>query len=378
MAGMLPRLLLGSVAGVFVDRWDRKRTMVVANLLLALGLLPLLAVRSAEWLWIVYVVAFVQSSIAQFFDPAENALLPRLVDEEHLITANSLNSLNNSLARLVGPPLGGLVAGLLGLSGVALFDAASFVIAGVLIALIAVDARPAREAAPVAPIVAARPWIAVWREWLEGLRLVRRDGRLSIVFVVLAITSLGEGVFAVLFVVFVNKILGGGAQEIGWLMGAQAVGGLIGGAIVGPLCKNVAPARLLGLSAVLFGLIDLAIFNYPVFFPGIALALILLVVVGVPGVAYGTGLNTLMQTAVADHYRGRIFGALNTTSALLALVGTALAGALGDRLGVVTVLNIQGGGYVVAGMLALLLLRRAGGALRAAAPDQRGVVADNI
>src|SRR5689334_4152288 len=59
MAGMLPNLLLGSVAGVFVDRWDRKRTMVVSNLLLALGLLPLLAVHSADQLWIVFLVAFV-------------------------------------------------------------------------------------------------------------------------------------------------------------------------------------------------------------------------------------------------------------------------------------------------------------------------------
>src|ERR671938_1768072 len=81
---MVPALLLGSVAGVFVDRWDRKRTMVVANLLLAFGLLPLFAVRSAEWLWLVYLVGFVESAIVQFFKPAERALLPQLVAEEHL------------------------------------------------------------------------------------------------------------------------------------------------------------------------------------------------------------------------------------------------------------------------------------------------------
>ena len=82
MAGMLPSLLLGSVAGVFVDRWDRKRTMVIANLLLAVSLLPLLLVRSVEWVWIAYIAAFAQSCIAQFFDPAESAMLPLLVGEE--------------------------------------------------------------------------------------------------------------------------------------------------------------------------------------------------------------------------------------------------------------------------------------------------------
>jgi len=156
--------------------------------------------------------------------------------------------------------------------------------------------------------------------------------------------------------VFVNKVLGGGALEIGWLMSAQAVGGLIGGVIVGFASRLLSPARLIGLSAIMFGLIDLAIFNYPAFIPGIALGLILFVVVGVPGVGFMSGVNTLLQTAVVDQYRGRVFGALGTTQALLMLIGTLAAGMLGDRLGVVTMLNIQGGGYVLAGCAALILL----------------------
>src|SRR5205807_160246 len=117
-AGMLPSLLLGSVAGVFVDRWDRQRTMVIANGLLALSLLPLLAVHSASEVWIVYLVALVESTVAQFFRPAEAALLPNLVGEQDLVPANSLNALNGNLARLVGPPVGGAVAALFGLAGV--------------------------------------------------------------------------------------------------------------------------------------------------------------------------------------------------------------------------------------------------------------------
>src|SRR5687768_3361806 len=70
-----PRIFLGSLAGVMVDRWNRKQTMVAANILLALGLLPLLLVQSQEQLWIVYIVTFVQSVIRQFFGPAEGALL---------------------------------------------------------------------------------------------------------------------------------------------------------------------------------------------------------------------------------------------------------------------------------------------------------------
>jgi MFS family permease len=358
IAEMIPSLLLGSVAGVFVDRWNRKRIMVITNLLLALGLLPLLLVHSTAWLWVVYVVAFVESVLTQFFTPAESALLPLLVSEEHLGPANSLNSLNKNIARLVGPPLGGIVAGLLGLPGITLMDAATFLIAGGMIALIVMKSGHIQEESEIVSTAAGRkhPIVAVWREWLEGLRLVKRERLVSIMFVLFAVTSLGEGVFGVLFVVFVYKILHGGALQLGWLMGAQAVGGLVGSVLVGYVFKFLSPSRLIGISAILFGLIDLVIFNYPAFFPGFALAVILFVLVGIPGVGTMTSSYTLLQTAVADEYRGRIFGAIGTTGALFMLSGTILAGFLGDHVGVVTVLNTQGVVYVLAGVFALVTL----------------------
>jgi MFS family permease len=356
IVAILPDLLFGSIAGVFVDRWDRKRTMVISNLLLAIGLLPLLAVRSAEQLWMVYMVAFIESAIAQFFGPAENALLPRLVGEEHLVAANSLNSLNNNLARLFGPALGGLAAGLLGLGGVAVLDAASFLIAAFMIALITGSYRAEKvPAAGDQPTVGAA-WVNVWREWLEGLRIIRRSRVVSVLFGLTAITSLGEGVFGVLFVVFVSQVLGGSAREIGWLMSSQAIGGLIGGLLIGWIGARLAPASMIGVGGILFGLIDLAIFNYPAFVPGLLPALALFVAVGIPGIIMVTGKNILLQSAVADEYRGRVFGAYGTTIALLALLGATLAGTLGDRVGVVTVLNVQGVVYVVAGLVVLALL----------------------
>src|SRR5919199_1525059 len=93
-ARVVPRILLGSVAGVFVDRWDRRRTLVVANLLLAFGLLPLLAVDAVDRLWIVYLVAFAQATTAQFVLPAEGALLPRLLPESELVPANAMTALS--------------------------------------------------------------------------------------------------------------------------------------------------------------------------------------------------------------------------------------------------------------------------------------------
>jgi MFS family permease len=118
----------------------------------------------------------------------------------------------------------------------------------------------------------------------------------------------------------------------------------------------VPPIPLLGVSALLFGFIDLLIFNVPVLFPSLPLVLALFVIVGLPGVGATTSLMALFQSRVADAYRGRIFGAYGTTLSLLGLVGMTFAGAMGDVLGPVPVLNVQGGGYVVVGILGLLLL----------------------
>ena len=130
---LLPRLLFGSVAGVFVDRWDRRKVMVITSISQGLVILPLFLVHSGESLWIVYGVTFIQVTLAMFFGPAENALLPLLVPEDKLIQANSLNAMNNNFARLIGPPLGGGILALWGLTGVVLVDSITFVIAGLMI-----------------------------------------------------------------------------------------------------------------------------------------------------------------------------------------------------------------------------------------------------
>jgi predicted MFS family arabinose efflux permease len=354
IAGMLPMVALGSVAGVFVDRWDRRRTMVATSVLQAAAVAPLLLL-SADRLWIAYLVAFAESTVAQFFSPAEGALLPRLVSDDQLVAANSLNALNNNLARLAGPAAGGLLTAAFGLTGVVLVDCASFLAAAALLLAIRGNHRAVTTAEPL-PEAGLLRW---WREWLAGLALVRKDPVLRILFTFAAVTAVGEGVFGVLIVVFVRRVLDGGALELGWLMSAQAVGGIIGGLIGTRLRPGSDPAKLIGVGMIVFGLIDLAIFNYPAIYPGFWPAIVLFVAVGIPGVIAGSLLLSTLQRAVIDQFRGRVLGSLNTNMALLGIIGSASAGLLADPLGVVAVLNVQGFAYVGAGLMLLVTLRAA-------------------
>lgn len=230
---MAPSILFGSVAGVFVDRWDRKRTMVIANLLRAAALLPLLLVRSPDSVWVIYVALLVQASIGLFFSPAENALLPTLVGEEHLLAANALNAMNDNLARLLGPAVGGMLLGVLGLSAVTLANVATYLIAAGMIALIAAQAPPTRQVQ--ADPEARSPWVIVWHEWIAGLRLVRRSRIVTGLFVVMATAMVGGGIMNTLIVVFVQDIIGGDAVAFGWIITIGGIGGIGGGVLIGSL-----------------------------------------------------------------------------------------------------------------------------------------------
>lgn len=356
IASRIPSLFLGSVAGVFIDRWDRRRTMVIVNLLRAPVLLLLLAVNTADTVWIVYVVSFVVSAMSQFFGPAENALLPTLVDKEDLVPANALNGLNNNLARLAGPAVGGLVAGLYGLDGVVIVDTVSFLLAAAFIAAIARTPGLARE--QHSDLASPRN---LGKEWVAGLRLIRSRRVLMVVFGVMAMSGLGEGFFSSLFWVFVDEALEGGSMEAGWLMSAQAVGGLLGSLVVGRWARGVSPIRLLGWGAIGLGIADLGLFNYPAVASGIWLGLMFLCLAGFPVSAFSTGFTTIIQTEAEDAYRGRVFGALSTTMGLLMILGASIAGPLTERFGVVPVLTAQAAAYPIGGILALTAMGEWGG-----------------
>ncbi|GAA1722796.1 MFS transporter [Nonomuraea bangladeshensis] len=111
LAGRLPDVLLGSLAGVLADRWDRRRLLVITDVLLGLGLLPLLAVREPGQVWIVYAVALWTGVISTVLFPAQKALVPQIVAASQLVRANALQGQSGQAARLLGALAGGVAVG---------------------------------------------------------------------------------------------------------------------------------------------------------------------------------------------------------------------------------------------------------------------------
>lgn len=358
LAFLIPSILLGSVAGVFVDRWDRQRLMVVINLIMAVILLPLLAI-DALGIWIAYVVLFVGSSLELLFTPAEGALLPNLLEnpDDDLVTANALNGMNNHLARLIGPAIGGIIVAVGGLLAVTVIDAVSFLVAAALIASIR-TAHARAERHDTLEHEAVTAWRRLLSEWRDGLRTVVNHPVLRALLVFFVITRIGEGLTMTLFVPWTTDALNSDAFGYGLLLSTQAIGGLAGAIVIGRLGSRVDPLRLVILGSLAFGLIDLGLFTYPAIYPYIGPALVVMVVVGVPGAAMMAGIATLEQTLASDSHRGRVIGALGAVGAVGSLVGAVAAGFLGQAVPVVLLLVVQGSGYVIASLAVAWMTRR--------------------
>jgi MFS family permease len=331
--------------------------MVAVNLLMAAFLLPLLAVE-AVGLWVVYLVLVIESALSQLFTPAEVALLPNLLDggEEQLVPANALSGVNRHLARLIGPLVGGVVVAAGGLTAVAIVDAVSFLLAAGLIVAIRYVSPP-RPAHPSVEAETVSAWGRLIGEWREGLRVVWAEPVLRALLVFFAITSIGEGLTATLFVPWVTDALHSDAAGYGAVLSTQAIGGLVGAVVIGRMGARVNPLSLVIWGAVTFGLIDLVLFTYPVVFPVLAPALVGMVIVGVPGAAMGAGSTTLQQSQAEDRHRGRVIGAIGALAGVGSLIGAMLAGVLGEVLPVVLLLVVQGSGYVIGGVLVALMVR---------------------
>jgi predicted MFS family arabinose efflux permease len=340
VAELGPGVVVGSFAGVFVDRLDRRRLLVAANLLQAAAVSALLVVAHGGAVWLVYVVTAAQSAVAAFSVPAESALLPSLVPAGDLVAANALNTLNNRLARLAGVPLGGLLLGVAGLTPVVAVDVASFAGAALLVALVRPPARsPARRD-------------RFRREWVDGLRVVRHDPAVAMVFWVLGLMTFGGTMLDPLYVAWVRDVLGGSPQVYGLLLATHAVAGIAGALLVGRLRARLSPRVMMGWSSVVAGAALVAKFELPF----VALTFALTVLGGLVSVVSAVGVETWAQSVVPDHLRGRVFAALGASGALFSLAGAVVGGVAAGYVGVTAMLDVAAALVLVAGVVVLRAL----------------------
>jgi MFS family permease len=323
----IPFFLMSPVGGVLADRLDRKRLMVICDIVRAVLCVGFLFVRDAGTLWIAFLLLAAISAFSAAFDPASSAAIPNVVDPEDLGPANALNGSVWGTMLAVGSALGGLVAATLGRDTAFAIDAASFALSAALIMGVRRSFTEARTA--------DEPHPGVVKATVETARYARRDHRVLALLGVKAGFGLGAGVL-VLISVFADTVFHAGEIGIGILMGARGVGALIG-PFLGRGVAGRDDRRLfgaIGLALVVFGL------GYATLglMPTIVLAAPAVAIAHLGGGAQWTLSSYGLQRIVPDRIRGRVFAfdqaLITLTLAVSSLVTgwAADAGRLGPRL----------------------------------------------
>jgi MFS family permease len=219
-AETVPALLLGPVAGVFADRWDRRRTMLAADLLRSATVALMLLVHHPGQVWLIYVALIGEASLGQFFGPARQAFIPALVGRgPQLAAANSLAALISGTVRLVGGPVGGALYALAGFAPVVALDAASYLASALLITAIRYRAESATRQRHKG--TALRRFAGDRR---AGATHLGTAPGLPAVLAAASVFPLGNAALTALLVPYTGNVLHAGASTLGLLFAALGAG----------------------------------------------------------------------------------------------------------------------------------------------------------
>jgi len=291
----LPAAAITPFAGVLIDRFDRRKIMIGADILRGVVVLGLLLVRTPGTVWIAYVVIAIAVAATGFFEPAKSSLLPSIVHRDELVTANALTTGTWSVMIAVGASIGGLVAAAFGRNTTFALNSVSFFVSALLVRKIVAPARTEAPApAGLAPFVEGYRYLRSHRD--VAAFAVIKAGWATVGGALLILTVFGQRVF---------PIHGSADAGTGVLYGARGVGALAGAWFVTHLATRssdrlmslIAPAFI--LAGGFYALVGLA--------PNIWVAAALVIGAHVCGSTLWVASNVLLQLNVREQFRGRVF-----------------------------------------------------------------------
>ena len=329
-ASRIPSFLLGPFAGVWVDRWNRHRTLVATQILsmlqsfalAGLALARIITIREIIWL------GLAQGIVNAFDMPARQAFVIEMVeDRADLSNAIALNSSMVNMARLLGPSIAGVIIAAVGEGYCFLIDGFSY--------LAVIASLLAMKIATVETRSSGKP---VWHELKEGWNYVIHFVPIRSILLLLALISLVGMQYTVLMPIFASQVLHGGAHTLGFLMGASGVGAITGGMFLATRKNVLGLGRLIPLASAIFGigLIALGLSR------ALWLSLLLMLFVGGAMMTQMASSNTILQTIVQDEKRGRVMSFFSMAFLGMAPFGSLMAGGLAHRIGAPRTVMISG------------------------------------
>lgn len=335
-AGQIPTFVLAPLAGVLVDRWNRRRVLLTTQTLSMLqsALLATLTLGGCIRVWEVVALNVLQGLIDAFDMPVRQAMVVRMVDDRaDLPNAIALNSSMVNSARLLGPAVAGVLIAAVGEGWCFAIDAVSYaaVILSILLMRLAAQPQPQKTT-------------GVFDEMAEGFRYATRSAPIRALLLLLAVSGLAGRPFAVLLPVIAREVMHGGAGTLGLLQATAGVGALAGALYLASRASVLGLGRLIVTSAALFGL-GLVAFSRA---HALWLAMPLLLLAGTGMMVQTAASNTIIQTIVDEDKRGRVMSLLAMSLFGTVPLGSLIAGALATHIGAQNTILLGGAICVVA------------------------------
>ncbi len=348
---ILPVFLIGPVAGVYVDRWDRRRTMVVCDVLrgFLVLLIPFYFMKMNSLLP-VYVIVFLVFSLSRFYVPAKMSIIPDLVKSEDLLLANSLVNTTGMVAAMFGFGLGGILVAIVGPHGGFVIDGASFLISGIMVFFVsskALRGLKKERLVDVGKDIADVIKKSVFSEMKEAAVFLKNQPQIRSCFGILFFLWSALGAVYVVIIVFVQQVFAGSAQkpatgEIGLLVVALGMGLFLGTLIYGRFCQKVSGFKAIFASLMFSGMVLLAFVLSILGAPSFLLALSLAFVLGLAVSPVMTVSNTIVQQLTDSSMRGKVFSSLEIVVHLAFLLSMMVSASLSDKIGAVKILSTVG------------------------------------
>ena len=295
IAALLPYLLFGLVAGVYVDRWDKKKTMIVSDLLRAamVALIPLVIFHSINF---VYALTFLITSVSLFFNPAKMSVVPSLFPQERILSATSLAEAVESVTEILGYAVAGVLVALISLPNIFVLDALTFLCSALAISGMKFRHQQQNENAERAHVL---------RDIKEGLDLIRDTRALSFILGLYCLVLLVFSGFNPLVFVYALKSLGVTSVQLGILEAMHAVGITLGGLSLSFLGSRVNKGKVIFGGFLISGLAIAVLGLYP-WYP---LALVAFFFTGLSNAMFLIPIQVLFQEITPASMYGRVFSA---------------------------------------------------------------------
>ena len=338
MVAMLPQIILGPFIGPFIDRWNRKKIMVFADLaVMALTLvLVLLFYTNTIQIWHIYVVMAGRGIGGAFQYPAMAASVPMIVPEKHLARANGLNMTLQGLINIVGPPAGAFLMEAFPMQGVLSVDIITAVIAVGCLLPLGIPQPPRTTLSVKSNYIG---------EIMQGFRYIWSWRGLTILLLLAAMINFFINPLFSLLPIFVTEHLGGDVLKFGWLGTAFGAGIIAGGLLLGIWggFKRRILTSFTGIAAASLTMIGFGFTTEDLYIMGVAL-----IFLTGSGIAIANApIGAIIQAVVARDIQGRVFSVMGSITGMMTPLGLAIAGPVADAIGIRLVFYIGGAAVLI-------------------------------